>query len=86
MRELYKMEFTGTIKIENLEPTGYKISFNFNNSENPLVIISDLSDEEFLPFIKEEIRNKKFHKTKYYSTSKLQPERINYCNEQRRTY
>lgn len=86
MRELYKMEFTGTIKIEDLDPVGYKVSFNFNHSENPLVIISDLPDEEFLPFIKEEIRTRKFHKTKYYSTSKLQSERIKYCNEQRRTY
>lgn len=79
MRELYKMEFTGNIKIEDLNPTGYKISFNFNNSENPLVIISDLPDEEFLPFIREEIRKRKFPKTKYYSTSKVYPDKINYC-------
>jgi hypothetical protein len=30
MRELYEMEFIGDIKIEDLDPTGYKISFNFN--------------------------------------------------------
>ena len=79
MRELYKMEFIGDIKIENLDPVGYKISFNFNRSENPVVIIADLPDEEFLPFIKEEIRSRKCQRVKYYSASKLPPERINYC-------
>ena len=54
MRELYEMEFVGEIKIEDLEPVGYKVAFNFNRSENPVVIIADLPDEEFLPFIKEE--------------------------------
>lgn len=79
MRELYEMEFVGEIKIENLEPVGYKVAFNFNKSENPVVIIADLPDEEFLPFIKEEIRSRKFHKVKYYSASKLPPEQIKYC-------
>ena len=79
MRELYEMEFVGEIKIEDLEPVGYKVAFNFNRSENPVVIIADLPDEEFLPFIKEEIRSRKFHKVKYYSASKLPPEQINYC-------
>ena len=79
MRELYEMEFVGEIKIEDLEPVGYKVAFNFNKSENPVVIIADLPDEEFLPFIKEEIRSRKFHKVKYYSASKLPPEQINYC-------
>lgn len=79
MRELYEMEFVGEIKIEDLEPVGYKVAFNFNKSENPVVIIADLPDEEFLPFIKEEIRSRKFHKVKYYSASKLPPEQIKYC-------
>lgn len=79
MRDLYNTEFVGNIKIEDLDPVGYKVSFNFNNSENPLVIISDLPDEEFLPFIKEEIRKRKFQRTKYYTASKVYTDRINYC-------
>ena len=79
MRELYEMEFIGDIKIEDLDPVGYKIALNFNHSENPVVIIADLPDEEFLPFIKEEIRSRKFQKVKYYSTSKLPPENLRIC-------
>ena len=79
MRELYEMEFIGDIKIEDLDPVGYKVAFNFNHAENPVVIIADLPDEEFLPFIKEEIRSRKFQKVKYYSTSKLPPENLRIC-------
>ena len=46
------MEYIGGLDIESLDPVGYKVSFNFDRSEMPLVIIADLPDEEFLPFIK----------------------------------
>lgn len=67
---IYKCKYLGDIKIENLDPIGYKISFYLNHSENPVVIISDLCDEEFIPFIKNEIKNRKFHRTKYYKVVK----------------
>ena len=73
MRELYEMEFIGDIKIEDLDPVGYKVAFNLNHSKNPVVIIADLPDEKFLPFIKEEIRSRKFHRVHYYNTSKIPP-------------
>lgn len=78
MRHFYKMEFLGDIKIEDLDPVGYIVSFNFNKTENPVVIIADLPDEEFLNFIKEEIRRRSFHKTKYYNTFKLYSD---YCEQ-----
>jgi hypothetical protein len=71
MRDLYKAEFIQDIKIEDLIPEGYAVSFYLNGSECPVTIIAELSDEEFLPFIKEEIRKRKFHKAKYYETHKL---------------
>lgn len=71
MRELYKAEFVGGLKIQSLEPTGYRVTLYLDNPEVGVDIISDLSDEEFLPFIKEELRKKKFNKTKYFKTIKL---------------
>jgi hypothetical protein len=44
-----------------------------------LAIITDLSEEEFLPFIKEELRSRKLHKTKYFSATKLPPEPYTIC-------
>jgi hypothetical protein len=43
MRELYEMEFVGDIKIENLDPIGYKVSiYTTRGSEHPVVLIADL--------------------------------------------
>lgn len=79
MMELYKVEYVGGIKIEDLDPVGYKVTFYLDNPEIGLNIIADLPDEEFIPFIKEELKNRKLHKTKYYKTIKLYPEQRNIC-------
>lgn len=80
------MEFIGEIKIEDLNPIGYKVSLNLDRSENPLVLIADLPDEEFLDFIKEEIRSRKLHKVKHYLATKVPGNTINICNGRERTY
>lgn len=84
IRELYKREFIGQILIEDLNPVGYKVSFNFDKSENPLVIIADLPDKKFLSYIKEEIRKSKFHRTKYFGATKLPPIKPKLCYERER--
>lgn len=78
------MEFVGTIKIEDLDPIGYKVSLNLDRSENPLVLIADLPDDEFLEFMREEIRSRKLHKVKHYLASKV-PGEMNKCNEREGT-
>lgn len=80
MRELYKAEYIGGLKVENLDPIGYKVSFTLDRSENPIVIIADLPDEKFLPFIREEIRKRKFLKAKHFIISPLN----NQCYERER--
>lgn len=79
IRELYKREYVGGLDIEYLDPTGYKVSFYLDKGENPLAIITDLSEEEFLPFIKEELRSRKLHRMKYFSATKLPPEPYTIC-------
>ena len=71
MRLIYKADFIGKIDIEDLEPVGYKVSFYLDNPEYPLVIIADLPDEEFIPFIKKELRFRKLADTRYFKTIKL---------------
>ena len=71
IRELYCMKYIGGLEITNLDPVGYKVAFNFDKSEMPLVIIADLPDEEFLPFIKKELRDRKLQRVKYFGATKL---------------
>lgn len=85
IRQLYKMEFIGEIKIEDLDPVGYKVSLNLDRSENPLVLIADLPDDKFLEFMREEIRSRKLHKVKHYLATKVPGNTINICNERERT-
>lgn len=98
IRDLYKVEYVGGLKVESLnndefkvddsneEAVGYRVSFNLDKSENPLVIMADLPAEEFLPFIKEELRKRKLHKAEHYYCTKLPPITQNCCNERKRTY
>lgn len=74
MNTIYKSEFIGRIKIEDLDPEGYKVSLYLNNPEYPFVLITDLSGEDALNYIKEELRKSKLVKTKYFRAVKLYPE------------
>ena len=86
MNTIYQAEFIGRIKIEDLDPVGYKVSFYLDNPEVPFTLIADLPSEEFLEYVKKELRKSKLVKTKYYKTVKIYPEQARLCNEQRRTY
>ena len=79
MRQIYQAEFIGRIKIEDLDPVGYKFSFYLDNPEYPFVLITDLSGQEALDYIKEELRRSKLVKTKYFRTIKINKEKSRIC-------
>ena len=79
IRDLYKTEYVGGLKIEDLDPEGYKISLNLDRGENPLVIIADLSDEDFISFIREELRSRKLQRVQHVSVTKLPPKNLAIC-------
>lgn len=74
MKDLYKAEYVGRIDIEDLDPVGYKVSFVMDREEKPLVIIADLPDEKFLPFIREELRSRKLNRTGFYKALLTTPD------------
>lgn len=51
IRDEYESLFIGKLIVKEMNP-GYKVEFYLNNSEYPLVIMSDLEEEQFLNFIK----------------------------------
>lgn len=79
MNTIYEAEFIGRIKIEDLDPVGYKFSFYLDNSEYPFVLITDLPDEKALNYVKEELRRSKLVKTKYFRTIKIYPDKSRIC-------
>lgn len=68
IRCLHNKVFTGKIIIKDLEPCGYSIGFEIIQYR-PLYISATLPDDEFLKFMKQELRNKAFLFAKYYQTS-----------------
>ena len=45
--------YNGRLKIRQLSPVGYSVTFGLNNIDKPLVISAELSDDKFLKFIKD---------------------------------
>ena len=67
IRSQHNREFIGKISIKNLEPEGYSVGFEVIQYR-PLYISATLPDEEFLEFMKQELRNKAFIFARYYET------------------
>lgn len=65
---LHNREFTGKITVRDLEPEGYSVGFEVIQYR-PLYISATLPDEEFLEYIKQELRNKAFIFARYYETT-----------------
>ena len=63
--------FIGKLTIEDLEPEGYKVQINLDNSENPITLMADLPDDEFLCFVKEELRSRKLHRLEHFKLQKI---------------
>lgn len=70
----YKAEFIGKIDITDLDPTGYKVDIYVNRSECPISIISDLEDDKFLEFLKNELRVRNLVKFDHTNVLKILPE------------
>lgn len=64
----YNREFTGKIIIKDLKPEGYSVGFEVIQYR-PLYISATLPDEEFLEYMKQELRNKAFIFARYYETT-----------------
>lgn len=79
----YKCTFTGHIKVTKLGKggTGYKVVFDFDNLDKPVLQISaDLNAEDFLKFVEQELISRQLHRIKFFRGVKIYPE-----DEERRT-
>lgn len=90
--DIYKMEYIGKLKVTKLNPKGYEIKLGMNTPEAPFIIYGELEDEQFLKFLKEELRNRKLDTVFYgicFKTMPLECNQVNRacsCNDKRRTY
>lgn len=79
----YKCKYTGHVKVTKLGlgGTGYKVVFDFDNLDKPIIQLSaDLNAEDFLKFVEQELVSRQLHKVKFFRGVKIYPE-----DEERRT-
>lgn len=81
LTDIYKAEYIGKIKIEKLIPYGYQISLGMNTPECPDIIYAELKDKEFLKFLKEELKHRRFNTIFYGKLFKTMPLECNIINK-----
>ncbi len=57
----YKKEYTDKMYIKKLDPVGYSIQLELGMRYKPITIYAELEDKEFLKFLKQELKDKRFN-------------------------
>lgn len=70
--DIYGKLYVRDIKIDN--SNGYVVKLYIHGSENPTVIVSDLSGEEFKKFLYEELKRLKLDRVEHFGVCKIQPD------------
>lgn len=79
--DIYKAKYIGKLKVEKLSPFGYQVSLGMNTPECPYIIYAELKDKEFLKFLREELRQRKFDMVFYGKLFKTMPPECNTINK-----
>lgn len=75
IKNLYKAEYEGSINVTQIGTT-YRLNIGLPSYMNPSSIACDAnSDEEFLDFIKEELRVRNYMRVYFYRVNRLKEER-----------
>lgn len=64
IEDTYKKRYVGTLKIEKLNPIGFKVSIG--NVDKPLVISAELDEDSFIKYFIQELRTSRLHEVIYF--------------------
>ena len=77
IEQVYHKKYIGKLEVTRLEPIGLQVKFGMNNVDKPLVISAQLEDEDFLKFLREELRSRGLNTVKYFLGVKTYPDNCN---------
>ena len=78
--ELYCKEYTGRLSVVETFSTfpgedpvhlGYIVKIGLNKDERPIDISKECTAEEFLDFVRQELKDRSFQRTKYFTAIQL---------------
>lgn len=74
IRTFYHKEYVGKIKVDKLDPIGYSVTLFPQGQYVPHTIYAELDDKKFLKYLREEIRNRKYHLQWYGELNHREPD------------
>lgn len=79
VQDIYHRKYVGKIKVEELSK-GFKVSLWFNKPEAPISISGEYSAEDFIKYIKKELKERHFEIVQYFTGYKYDRNDNIYCN------
>lgn len=73
IRTFYKKEYIGKIEVKKLEPKGFCVTLFPQGQYIPTTFYAEIDDKKFLKYLREEIRNKKYHLQWYGELNHREP-------------
>lgn len=74
IEQVYQKKYVGKLYVTRLDPIGLQVKFGMNNVDKPIVISAELSDVDFLKFLREELRSRGLNTIKYFLGVKSYPD------------
>lgn len=74
IRNVYCVDYTGTLDVEELKPVGYKVRLGIQNDERPITIMAELPLNKFLKFFVQELRDRHLNDVHYYTGYRVPPD------------
>ena len=74
IRDVYEKEYVGKLKVTQTE-NGYILRLYLNKPDNmPILIAADLNAEDFLKYVRQELKSRQLQKINFYKGVKIYPE------------
>ena len=80
VQDIYHKKYVGKLEVRQLSK-GYQLLMWFNKPEAPITISAECSAENFIKFIRKELRERHFELVQYFTGYKYDPKDDCYQNE-----
>ncbi len=61
LMDIYHRKYIGKIDIKKLDPIGYCVKLGMQTPDQPITIYAELEDDEFLKFLKQDLKDRRFN-------------------------
>ncbi len=73
IRELYDMEYKGSLEVTELDPVGYCIKLGMDTPDKPVLICVELEGDALLKYLRQELINRRLGQVYYGKLELVQP-------------